>query len=113
MIKEESLYILLDIVSRNGSVRRLTRRGIDFVEVAKITDEAVKRKFLEVGDKNVVLTKLGSEHLAELAKKFKKTNKNEWIEVDRKSKIAKLGKNIIFVPNQNELTFLSDKDLEQ
>jgi hypothetical protein len=36
---------------------------------------------------------------------LKKSTNQKWIEKDVKSKIPKLGKNIVFVPNQNELTF--------
>lgn len=104
-MKENNLFILLDVIHRNGSVKRLTRNGIDFNQIAIETNQAIIDGLVTNNEKRIVLTEKGIELLRTLETKYKKTNKNEWIEKDLKSQIPRIDKNTIFVPRQNELTF--------
>jgi len=104
-MNENNLYLLLDVISRNGSVKILTRNGIDFNEIAIQTNNAISEGLVINSDKRIVLTDKGVEVLKHLALKYKKTNKDEWIERHLKSQIRKIDKNSIFLPRQNELTF--------
>mgnify|MGYP000190324201 CR=1 FL=1 len=104
-MKENNLFILLDVIHRNGSVKRLTRNGIDFNQIAVETNQAIIDGLVTNNEKRIVLTDKGIELLRILETKYKKTNKNEWIEKDLKSQIPRIDKNTIFVPRQNELTF--------
>lgn len=104
-MKENNLFILLDVIHRNGSVKRLTRNGIDFNQIAVETNQAIIDGLVTNNEKRIVLTDKGIELLRNLETKYKKTNKNEWIEKDLKSQIPRIDKNTIFVPRQNELTF--------
>lgn len=102
---EEKLYIFLDIIFRNGSVKRLSREGVDYNEIAKQTQKAIENGLIEYNNERVILTSLGITRLKELESQYIKTNKNEWIEKDLKNQISRIEKNFIFVPRQNELTF--------
>jgi len=104
-MNENSLYILLDVIFKNGSAKRLTRNGIDFSEIAVQTNKAILGGLVTNSDNRVILTDKGIELLRTLEEKYKKTNKKEWIEKDEKSRIDKKEKSFIFVPRQNELTF--------
>ncbi|MDW3190938.1 MAG: hypothetical protein R8G66_01150 [Cytophagales bacterium] len=103
----------MDVVAKNGSVKRLTREGIDFSDVAQLTDIAIAQKLLEIDNRNLIVTQKGIEVLADLELEFKNHRKEDWIQEEKDSKVGKLDKNVIFVPNQNELTFLLDKVKEQ
>lgn len=101
----ENLYILLDIVFRNGSVKRLARAGIDYNEIAIQTGIAIKDELITYSEEKIILTDKGVELYKQLETTYKRTKKEEWIEKDKKNQIAKIDKNTIFVPRQNELTF--------
>ena len=103
---EKKLYLLLDVINRNGSVTRLIREGMDFAEIAIQTNHAVSEELVSNSDDRIVLTEKGIETLKVLGDKYERTNKEKWIEKDKKSQVEKIDKNAIFVPSQNELTFL-------
>ena len=104
-MENENLYILLDIIFRNGSIKRLARNGIDYNEIAEQTQLAIKKELVSYDKEKIVLTQKGIELLKKLEVNYKKTTKREWIEKDEKNRIDKREKNFIFVPRQNELTF--------
>lgn len=102
---EERLYLLLNLIFRNGNVKRLTRQGITFLQIAEETNSAIVKGLVTYDGSRVVLTDSGVETLKALSLEYKRTNKEVWIEPDLKSQIPKLDKNFIFLPRQNELTF--------
>jgi hypothetical protein len=101
----ENTYILLDIIQKNGSVNRLTNNGMSYEEVAKGINYLITEKLIEYKNEKIVLSENGNLELKKLEIIFKKKNKNEWILPYEKGRIAKLEKNFIFVPKQNDLTF--------
>ena len=102
---DNKLYLLLDVIFRNSSAKKLTRQGITFSEIAEQTNKAIEAKLVVYSKERIMWTDNGIELLKQLETKFKKINKNEWIEKDLKSIIPKLDKNSLFLPRQNELTF--------
>lgn len=104
-MKNYSIYLLLDIIFRNGSVKRLTREKVDFSEIALLLNKAILDGLIIDSKERLELTENGKVLLDQLAKKYKKTNKEDWIDKDFASQITKIDKNSIFLPRQNELTF--------
>lgn len=104
-MENEQLYLLLDIIFKNGSIKRLARKGIDYNEIAKQTQLAIKNELVSYNKERVILTESGIKLLQEYETLYKKTNKKEWIEKDEKNRIDKRDKSFIFVPRQNELAF--------
>jgi hypothetical protein len=104
-MENENLYIFLDIIFRNGSVKRLARRGIDYNEIAAQTQIAIKDGLIAYSEQKIVLTEMGIELRKQLEINYKRTNQKEWIEKDLKNKVRQLEKDFIFLPRQNELTF--------
>ncbi len=106
-MENQNLYILLDVIFRNGSVKRLARKGVDYNEIAIQTQNAIKNDLVSYDDQRVILTFKGVELLKQLEITYKKTKKEEWIEKDEKNRLDKnrREKNFIFVPRQTELTF--------
>jgi len=107
-MENENLYILLDVIFRNGSIKRIARRGVDYNEIANQTQIAIKSELVTYDKEKVLLTAKGLELLKQLELTYKRTKKTEWIEKDEKNRLEKnrREKNYIFVPKQNELTFL-------
>lgn len=104
-MSDSNLYILLSVIKNNGDIRRLKREGLEYLEIAEYTNQIISNKLAKYIEKNILLTEKGEKKLKELEKTFKKTKKVNWIEKEMKSKIPKLDKNFIFLPNQNDLDF--------
>jgi hypothetical protein len=106
-MEKENLYILLDVIFRNGSLKRLARKGVDYNEIANQTQIAIKDELVTYDKERVVLTAKGLKLLKQLETTYKRTTKSEWIEKDEKNRLDRnrREKSFIFVPKQNELTF--------
>lgn len=104
-MNDKELYILLQIIERGGNITKLAREGIDFFEIGILMSSAKNEGFLEYNNKKVIVTSKGENKMIELEKRFKIIDKTKWIEPENKSKISKLDKKFIYLPNQNELFF--------
>lgn len=102
---DKHLYIILKVVNYNSNVKQLTREGLTFPRIAELMSEAIREGYLLHTKETIKLSDQGLTKFKDLDARFKKTNKEDWIEKDEKNMIRKLDKNTIFVPNQNELTF--------
>lgn len=104
-MNDSNLYILLSVIKNNGDIRRLKREGLEYLEIAELTNQIISSELARYTDDTILLTANGEKKLNELEKIIKKTKKVNWIEKEMRSKISKLDKNFIFLPNQNELEF--------
>ncbi|RPH50022.1 MAG: hypothetical protein EHM85_11920 [Desulfobacteraceae bacterium] len=104
-MNEKHLYTLLRVIYKNANINILIREGLSFSKIAELTNEAIIAEFVIQANDKIELSQKGLEKMQELGVKFKKINKEEWIEKDLKSKIPKLDKNFIYLPDQNKLTF--------
>ena len=105
-MKDENLYILLHIVNTNGNINRLRREGMSYHQIALLTTKAIKIGYIKYDqDDNILLSDEGSIIFKELDKSVKKKDKNNWIEPEEKSRVARLKKDFIFIPLQDELNF--------
>ncbi len=104
-MKEQNLQILLSIIKNNGDVRRLKREGLDYIDIAELTNQVISTQLASYTDETIALTAKGHKKLLELEQIIKKTNKKNWIDKELKSQIPRLDKSFIFLPNQKELDF--------
>ncbi len=104
-MNDSNLYILLSVIKNNGDIRRLKREGMEYIEIAELTNQIISGKLAIYTEETITLTAEGESKLIELEKTIKRTKKINWIEKEMKSKISQLDKNFIFLPNQNELEF--------
>ena len=104
-MNEKHLYMLLKIINNNGNINNLNSEGVSFSKIAVLTNKAISAGLVILSNNKIELSQKGLEKIQELEVLYKKTNKEEWIEKDIKSKIPKLDKNLIYLPDQNELTF--------
>jgi hypothetical protein len=104
-MKNKNLYLLLEIVNNNGDIRKLLREGLNYKKIGELTADAISKGYLIFEQEKLKLSFEGVNLIADLAQKYKKINKEEWIEPETKSKIAHIEKDFIFLPNRNELSF--------
>lgn len=104
-MNQNNLYILLSVIKNNGDIRQLKNEGLDYLEIADLTNQSIVDNYVQYLEDEIGLTEKGNQKLKELKISLNKTNKDNWIKKDLKSKIPKLEKNFIFLPNQNELDF--------
>jgi len=102
---EKKLYLLLKVLFNNGSSKLLTRNGMSFSEIAKLTNSAIENGYIKYDNKNIEFTEKGTETLDKLEVLYKKRNKDEWIERDLKNQIPKIDKDFIYLPRQDEINF--------
>jgi len=104
-MNEKHLYTLLNVIKTNGDIRKLKREGIEYKEIAELTKLAINENYVQYENDIVKLSSKGLEKINELDDRYKIINKDLWIEAEKKSKIPKLEKDFIFLPNQNEIHF--------
>lgn len=104
-MQEKALYLLLNVVKKNGDIKRLVREGISYRQIAELTNEAILNKFVTYNNNKIELSESGEAKFEEIRSNYKRINKEEWIEKDKDSEVVQIDKNYIFVPRQNELTF--------
>jgi len=97
--------MLLRIINKNGDINDLIREGLPFSKIAELTNDVITAGLVIQSDERIELSREGLEKMQELEVRYKKINKEEWIEKDIKSIIPKLDDKLIYVPDQNELTF--------
>ncbi len=104
-MNEKHLYTLLSVVKNNGDVKRLIREGLDYKEISELTSHSISNGFILYDNDNVSLSEMGEKLFIDLDNKLKITDKSKWIEKENDSRITKMEKDFIFLPNQNELHF--------
>ncbi len=97
--------LLLHIIKHHRNVDQLKREGLSYREITILVSESVDSDFLKYEHDELELTELGEKLYQENKGLIKKQSKKEWIQKDERSKIPKISKDFIFLPNQNELNF--------
>lgn len=104
-MEDKIIYTLLKVINSNLNIKQLTREGLSFSEISDLMANCIKAGYLVHTNEEIKLSDDGIRKFIELEKIYKKTNKDDWIEKDRKNSIARIDKNFIFIPRQDELDF--------
>lgn len=104
MEKTIRLKMLL-IMSNNGSIKELIRDGFSYGQIATMTNELIKEKYIVEKDNALVLSTKGQKWMSDEMKKNKVKGQESWIVPEDKSRIEKLKENEVYLPNRNELHF--------
>ena len=104
-LNNNELYLLIHSVKFNGSLKKLTRINISYVDIVKNIKVLIEEKLLSYNEGNLKLTEEGENLFNDLSIKYKNRDKDKWIEKELNSKVDKLDINFIYLPNQNELNF--------
>ena len=93
------------VVLNKENINKLIREGVRFREIPEITNQAIEKGFIIYEEDKIILSAKGQEYLSQNEKKIKENNKDKWIDPAFKSRVAKIGKDDIFLPSQDELSF--------
>ncbi len=99
------MFMLLKIIKHNKNLNSLLRIGLSYKRIAEFTEQTAKENLIIINQDGVSLTVKGEELYKQLEVLNKKTNKQEWIEKEKKSEIPKLDSDFIFLPNPSEVDF--------
>ena len=97
--------LILNMIEDSGNIKRLLRENLSYREISEITNKLVEDELLCYVEKKIILTKKGKEVLTKNKLLIKETNKENWIQPENKSRINKIERNYIYLPNQTELDF--------
>ncbi len=97
--------LLLHLIKSKGNIKQLTREGLTYKNISELLDILVREELIIYDELKIKLTESGNKYLNDGRILIKKQQKNLWIEGENKSKIPKLEKDFIFLPNQNEIHF--------
>lgn len=101
----EVKLLLLKIVKYNGDVSPLIKLGYEYAQVMDFLNLLLKENLLSREGYQLNITKVGLNEIEVLNKKFKRKDASKWIEPDLSSRISKIDKTEIFLPDPNELSF--------
>lgn len=104
MIKREEI-LMLNLIEDSGNVKRLLRENLSYKEISELISKLVQDELLTYVDKKIILTDKGKKKLNESKHLIKETNKELWIKPENKSRVKKIERNFIYLPNQTELDF--------
>src|SRR5260221_7742576 len=102
-MENKSLQILLSNILNNGNINSLIDAGLNFKEIAALTDSAIEDGFITINVEQIELSPSGKDKLTELRRNRRNIPKTDWIVKEEKSKILKITKDFIFLPRQDEL----------
>lgn len=103
----EKLYITLILhkIQTNGRSEILLRKGLSFKEIAHFTDCAIELGLIAFINEKISVTDAGLVFYEENIDLIKDTDKESWIELDKKNRFAKEELNFIYLPEKNSLNF--------
>ena len=102
-MENKLIYLLLEIVAKNGNVKRLVHEGLSFRDIATLNNSLINKGLLIFIEEKIQLSEEGKKKHAELENIFKELDKDKWINKEEKSKIEKFGKDFIYLPSQLDL----------
>lgn len=99
----KNLYLLLNAIQKNADTKRLIYEGLTYMQIIDLTNEAILKGLVNYNDDKITLSEEGIKSFEEIKLYYKKTNKNQWIEKETKSKIPKIDVNYVYLPDQGNL----------
>ncbi len=101
MDNSTKLY-LLKILKFNGDIEPLYELNYTYTQIVDLINQEIKEGNAKHENGVLCITQQGDD----LIKTLSKENENNLIEPEIQSKITKIEKNFIFLPSQDELTFM-------
>mgnify|MGYP003582535520 CR=1 FL=1 len=101
----EVKLFLLKIVKFNGNLTPLVKMGYEYSQIIQLLDELIADGLLTKANNKVMATETGLLEIDNLNKQLSRRDSSLWIEPDTASRITKINKNDVFLPDQDELSF--------
>ena len=106
MDNNKSKLLLLRIIKFNGNIEPLEKMGFEYVQISEMIKNEITLRNAAIINGELKVTEQGNMLINELNAKYSNQNSEKWIEPEYHSKVEKLKKNDIYLPNPNELWFL-------
>ncbi|EJF53475.1 hypothetical protein SapgrDRAFT_1771 [Saprospira grandis DSM 2844] len=97
---------LLKIIRFDGNLTPLIDLGYDYIELIAEIESFLEKKYVAENEGLLSVTQKGEEFITSSNKDSGKSNLTKLIEPEHQSKIRKLDKNDIFLPETNVIDFL-------
>jgi hypothetical protein len=104
-MQEEVKLILLKLVKSNGNLQPVIEMGFEYSQIINFLNLLATEELLIKEKNKILITEKGIYEIDRLNKKFNRFNSAQWIEPENESKIKKIEKDFIYLPNRNELSF--------
>jgi hypothetical protein len=98
--------LLLKILKFNGDISPLIKLGYQYSQIIDSIKNEIAEGNAERKNGMLIITEKGNSVIEDISKKLNRKDSNKWIEPEVESRIPKIPINFIFLPNQNELTFM-------
>lgn len=96
--------LLLKIIKFNGDISPLIQLGYEYAQVTSLIKIEIEEKNAHYLNGTLFLTEKGNSLISKLISS-RPPGSNSWIEPEYASKISKIDKDFIFLPNRKELSF--------
>jgi hypothetical protein len=104
-LPEHIKSFLLKIINKNGNIEPLKELGYEYSQIVTFIKNEISDRNAEYKNGELKLTPKGIEILKNLENKTNKKGSSKWIEPELQSRISKLDKNDVFLPNKDDLWF--------
>ncbi|MFK7796986.1 MAG: hypothetical protein AB8E82_06000 [Aureispira sp.] len=97
---EQQTLAVLQTIAGSGKIKNLLKEGFLYSEIAIYLEELQADSYISLNGDKITITEKGKLSLEKLRKKHI-TNNNRWIQSETRSKIPKIDKKSIYLPNQS------------
>jgi len=104
-MQDDIKLLLLKLVKSNANIQPVIELGYDYAQVISFLNLLVEQNLLQKQNNQVFVTIEGLTEIEKLNIKFNRFNSSKWIEPESESRISKIDKEFVFLPNKNELSF--------
>lgn len=104
-MEKSYITLILHKIKTNGRSEILLRKGLSFKQIAHFTERAIELGLIEFINEKISITDIGLVFYEENIDLIKDTDKESWIELDKRNKIFSEDINFIYLPNKNSLNF--------
>ncbi len=96
-------FYVFDAIHRNLDVESLLGKGLNYPDIANITNRGFVDQLIVYESNKIKLTAEGIKLMNDLERQIKNRKKSEWIKIEEGSTAPRQEKNFIFVPDQSKL----------
>lgn len=104
-MKDSIRHKILLLIKHNGSITELIKDGFTYGQIAYFINQLSEDSYIKDFDGKLELTDEAELFLKEIGAKNQKKGGGRWILPEEKSKIEKIKRNDVYLPNRNELHF--------
>lgn len=105
IMKDSIRQKLLLLIKHNGSITELIKDGFTYGQIASFINVLGEEEDLKDVNGKIVLSEKAENWLKEQSEIKPRKGSDKWILPEEKSRIEKIDRNYVYLPNRNELHF--------